>query len=84
LMPASGHQDHTTSPSARKALSSLAPLASIASRSNVRDDRETPLSVGRDGGNYRVIWNFRKSEYFFEKGWTGKSLICPSGAGMHG
>jgi hypothetical protein len=32
LTPASGRQDHTTSPSARIALSSLAPPASIASR----------------------------------------------------
>jgi hypothetical protein len=31
--------------------SSLAPSASTASRSNVRDDRETPLCVGRDDGN---------------------------------
>src|SRR6202521_3511789 len=31
LMPASGHQDHTTSPSACKTLSSEAPPASIAS-----------------------------------------------------
>jgi hypothetical protein len=42
LTPASRRQDHTTSPSA------LAPFvkgaaASIASRTNVRDDRETPL-----------------------------------------
>ena len=35
--------------------SSGALLASIASRSNVRDDRETPLSVGRDGGRYKLI-----------------------------
>ena len=33
----------------KKALSSLAPLASIASQPYVRDDRETPLCVGRDG-----------------------------------
>jgi hypothetical protein len=29
--------------------SSVAPLASIASQPYVRDDRETPLCVGRDG-----------------------------------
>src|ERR1700690_3754406 len=35
------------------ALSSATQLASIASRPYVRDDRETPLCVGRDGGGYR-------------------------------
>src|SRR5258707_14873713 len=49
LTPASRRQDHTTSPSA------LAPFvkgaaASIASRTNVRDDRETPLSMGGTAG----------------------------------
>jgi hypothetical protein len=43
LMPASGHQDHTTSPSAH-ALFVRSTSASTASRTNVRDDRETPLS----------------------------------------
>jgi hypothetical protein len=33
-------------------LSSLAQLASTASLPYVRDDRETPLCVGRDGGRY--------------------------------
>src|SRR5258708_25411474 len=80
LPPASRRQDHTILPSARSALSSLALLASIASRSNVRDDRETPLSVGRDGGRYKLICFFGKSEYFCKWGWTGHSLICPTGA----
>jgi hypothetical protein len=35
--------------------------------------------VGRDGCGYKVICVFGKSEYFFERGWTAKSLICPSG-----
>jgi hypothetical protein len=26
-----------------------------------------------------VIWVFGKSEYFCKRGWTGNSLICPSG-----
>ena len=82
LTPASRRQDHTILPSARSALSSLALLASIASRSNVRDDRETPLSVGRDGGRYKLICVFGKSEYFFKEGWTDDSVICPSGGGI--
>jgi hypothetical protein len=48
LTPASGRQDHTTSPSA------LAPFVVGATSvhripPHVRDDRETPLFVGRDG-----------------------------------
>jgi hypothetical protein len=43
LTPALGRQDHTTSPSA-SALFVKSASASIASRANVRDDRETPLS----------------------------------------
>jgi hypothetical protein len=35
------------------ALSSVAQLASIASQPYVRDDRETPLCVGRDGDSCR-------------------------------
>src|SRR5579863_8717044 len=42
LTPASGRQDHTTSPSAVNTLVTCA-ITSIASRANVRDDRETPL-----------------------------------------
>jgi hypothetical protein len=40
----------------KNALSSAAQLASIASQPYVRDDRETPLCVGRDGKRYEVIW----------------------------
>jgi hypothetical protein len=48
LMPASGHQDHTTSPSATAPFVLEAPSTSTASRLNVRDDRETPLEMRRD------------------------------------
>jgi hypothetical protein len=43
LMPASRHQDHTTSPSVGRARSSLAPSTSTASRPAFRDDREPLL-----------------------------------------
>src|SRR5580692_13009964 len=51
LMPASGHQDHTTSPSA------IAPFVKGAIRVHripprVRDDRETPLLSRRDGASW--------------------------------
>ena len=45
LTPASGRQDHTTSPSASRHRRRRA-AASIASQPYVRDDRETPLCIG--------------------------------------
>jgi hypothetical protein len=52
-------------------LSSAAPLASIASLPYVRDDRETPLCVGRDTRDVEVIWVKWEWEYFCEQDWTG-------------
>jgi len=69
LTPASRRQDHTTSPSASVSFVKDT-FASTASRSNVRDDRETPLCVGRDAMYIAVIWVFGKPEYFFSRGWT--------------
>src|SRR5665213_495385 len=39
----------------------------------VRDDRDTPLRVGRDHSNTHVIWVGSKSNYFCEMGWTGEA-----------
>ena len=51
LTPASGRQNHTASPSANNALvCRAARVHRIPPR--VRDDRDTPLSVGRDGVAY--------------------------------
>jgi hypothetical protein len=36
----------------------------------VRDDRDTPLCVGRDAMDMPVIWVSRQEEYFPQKGWT--------------
>ena len=41
----------------------------------LRDDRETPLCVGRDGENEEVICVKREPEYFCEGGWTCNSLF---------
>ena len=35
---------------------------------NVRDDRETPLCVGRDGGDIELIWVVGEAEYFYKRG----------------
>src|SRR6266478_5470467 len=48
LTPASGRQDHTTSPSASAPLVSTSPKRPPHPAPNVRDDRDTPLLRGRD------------------------------------
>jgi hypothetical protein len=70
LTPASRRQDHTILPSASRAIRQRhISVHRIPSR--IRDDRETPLRLGRDGRRYKVIWLFGKSEYFCKGGWTG-------------
>ena len=76
LTPASGRQDHTASPSADKRLRLWRRLTSIASLPYVRDDRETPLCVGRDGEDEEVICLGSEPKYFCERGWTGVSVIA--------
>jgi hypothetical protein len=53
---ASGRQDHTTSPSADKRSRLWRRPRPSHPLPYVRDDRETPLCVGRDGRGYEVIW----------------------------
>jgi hypothetical protein len=50
LTPASGRQDHTTSPYASRAFRLEAPKRPPHPAPNVRDDREAPLLRARDGG----------------------------------
>ncbi len=78
LAPASGRQDHTTSPSA-PARSSCVAAASTASRPDVRDDRDTPLLSRRDGANTTLIWVSEKEKYFCGRGWTENSQKLPDG-----
>jgi hypothetical protein len=79
LTPASGRQDHTTSPSANRRPRLWRRLRPPHPAPYVRDDRETPLCLGRDGSDIDLIWVRRKQESFCWRGWTGKSVICPSG-----
>jgi hypothetical protein len=53
--------------------------ASIASASNVRDDRETPLSVGRDGGSCKCDLGWVKTEIFLQAGLDRKFRTTPDG-----
>jgi hypothetical protein len=86
LTPASGRQDHTTSPYAATSLVRVLLTAhgfprtrpAIPSRarrcrvhrtpSRVRDDRDTPLCVGRDGETHRDVSTNHGSEIFLQRG----------------
>jgi len=79
LMPASRHQDHTTSPSA---------IAPLVRRHNCvhRIPRPTSVTIAKrpsDGcGTTIPLLLFLptcEAKYFSLEGWTGISLICPSG-----
>src|SRR5258707_11353739 len=70
LTPASGRQNHATSPSA-SAPFVKGTSASTASHRAFRDDREPPLLSGETRGETPLICPTRQAEYFFEGGWTG-------------
>ena len=53
--------------------------ASTASHPDVRDDRDTPLVGDETVTDMQVICANMKSKYFCKRGWTGKSVNCPSG-----
>jgi hypothetical protein len=72
LMPASGHQDHTTSPSASKAPSSEAPLASTASRLTSVTIAKRPSCRGETGEFVKVICPTAKAENFSRRDWTAQ------------
>jgi hypothetical protein len=74
LTSASRRQNHTTSSSAKPNRSSFGGLASIASRTHVRDDRETPLFGRREtGGEVPVICPSPQARRLRRIGATGKS-----------
>ena len=77
LTPASRRQDHTTSPSACAPFVKSAP-ASTASRTHVRDDRETPL-VGTGWVGYRFDLGQARSELFLRRGLDRKFAEQPVG-----
>jgi hypothetical protein len=58
-------------------------FTSIASRTNVRDDREAPLLWDGMAESIKLFLPNREAKYFCGQGWTGnhraRSLICPSG-----
>jgi hypothetical protein len=77
LTPASGRQDHTTSPSAsRIARQALRPRPPHPAPRFVTL-RNAPLWDGM-ARIIKLIWVFGKSEYFCKKGWTEWSVNGPS------
>ena len=50
---------------------SLDVAASTASRTNVRDDRDTPLSEEAGRGLVMLSWGLGEEEYFLRADWTG-------------
>jgi hypothetical protein len=72
LTPAPRCQDHTLSPSASSAVR-YRRFRVHRSPSRVRDDRESPLKVGRDGNHIRLICDSEKQKYFSEGDWTRRA-----------
>jgi hypothetical protein len=63
----------------KPALSSAAPPASIASQPYVRDDRETPLCVGRDGEECRSDLGKKGTRIFLRRGLDRRTTDLPVG-----
>jgi hypothetical protein len=89
LTPASGRQDHTTSPYAapsfvRALFARLTLPRPPHPAPNVRDDRETPLCVGRDGVSFRVDLGWRRSGIFFQAGLDSQLTDLPVGQSRAG
>ena len=63
----------------KKAPSSAAPPASIASQPYVRDDRETPLVCGLGCERCRSDLGQKGTGIFLREGLDSESVICPSG-----
>jgi hypothetical protein len=55
---------------ALRSISTPDAAASTASRTYVRDDRETPLCVGGMAMDIEVIWVGSEAEYFYKRDWT--------------
>ena len=78
-MPASRHQDHTTSPYAGDTIRLLALLHPSRPVPNVRDDREAPLVRDRMRAAVLVIWPRAQAEHFWRQGWTQVLRDLPDG-----
>jgi hypothetical protein len=75
LTPASGRQDHTTSPSASASFVNAPPKRPPHPAPNVRDDRDTPLLWDGMARVLRVIWVCGEAKYFCPAIWTGQITL---------
>jgi hypothetical protein len=73
LMPASRHQDHTTSPSASACVRRSQPARPPHPAPNVYDDRETPLMRGGTALAYKDDLPDGQSEIFFTRGLASRA-----------
>jgi hypothetical protein len=71
LTPASGRQDHTTSPSAYDITRRLMSQRLSHPAPNVRDDREAPLLRVRNGVNVKYIGSVSQAPHLRQNGTTG-------------
>src|ERR1700758_2017789 len=79
LTPASGRQDHTTSPSASTPFASRHQnVHRIPVPTSVAIAR-APLLRNRMRGSMQVIWLRAQAEHFLQAGWTWFCVICPAG-----
>ena len=76
LTPASGRQDHTSLPSASLRPSSKAPLRVHHIPPRVRDDRDTPLPMGRNGYYYNPKSRGRQALFCKPEQIDGNSLAA--------
>ena len=79
LTPASRRQDHTTSPSASARFVKRAARVHRIPHPTFVTIAKRPSSGNGTAGDIDLIWVNREAEYFCKWGWTGKSVICPSG-----
>src|ERR1700692_4250060 len=83
LTPASGRQDHTSSPSAASnARQARRRVHRIPPR--VRDVASRPSEWDGTATDIQLIWVFGKTEYFFKRGWTAGSANRLTGKSARG
>src|SRR6202789_815384 len=83
LMPASRHQDHTTSPSASMRVVATHPCVHRIPHPTFVTTAKRPSGRGGVAGVIRLILAAPTAEYFLSEDWTpparGCRLICPTG-----
>jgi len=73
--PASGRQDHTTSPSARSGVRRIASVASTASRRNVSWRAQRPSCSSRTRKEGPLICPTAQAKFLRAKGWDRSTLL---------